>query len=365
MSKTKGNVIDPLEIMDDYGTDALRFTLLVGSTPGHDTNLDIKKVEANRNFANKVWNAGRFVLSAVEKAPAEPGGEPDWTLADSWIWGRLKELLRETDRLFQSYQYGEAGRQIYEFFWSDFADWYLEIAKIQMSQGGDAAYYTATTLVRVLDACLRLLHPFTPYVTEELWGHLKGAALDKAYKPFNSRRTWEDALIIAAWPEAGKSEGWEEQAISSFTVIQEVVRAIRNIRADKKITPGRKLPALISAGAKMDILRGQCATIAALAGLDIEHSHISRKITEDTTGFVSVVVSGVEIFLDLAEKTDSVQDVERLRKELEVVSAQVDRLEKLLASDFATKAPPAVVEKERAKLREFIETRDKLKAQIA
>jgi len=365
MSKTKGNVIDPLEIMDDYGTDALRFTLLVGSTPGHDTNLDIKKVEANRNFANKVWNAGRFVLSAVEKAPAEPGSEPDWTLADSWIWGRLKELLRETDRLFQSYQYGEAGRQIYEFFWSDFADWYLEIAKIQMSQGGDAAYYTATTLVRVLDACLRLLHPFTPYVTEELWGHLKDAALDKAYKPFNSRRAWEDALIIAAWPETGKSEGWEELAISSFTVIQEVVRAIRNIRADKKITPGRKLPALISAGAKMDVLRGQCATIAALAGLDIEHSHMSRKITEDTTGFVSVVVSGVEIFLDLAEKTDSVQDVERLRKELETVSAQVDRLEKLLASDFATKAPPAVVEKERAKLREFIETRDKLKAQIA
>ncbi|HOV07160.1 MAG TPA: valine--tRNA ligase, partial [Anaerolineaceae bacterium] len=161
MSKTKGNVVDPIEVMDNFGTDALRFTLLVGSTPGHDTNLDLKKVEANRNFANKVWNAGRFVLSALQNAPAEAEDEPEWSLADSWIWARLKGLLRDTDRLFKNYQFGEAGRQIYEFFWSDFADWYLEIAKIQMAEGHDRAYYTATTLVRVLDACLRLLHPFT------------------------------------------------------------------------------------------------------------------------------------------------------------------------------------------------------------
>ncbi|HNR02982.1 MAG TPA: valine--tRNA ligase [Anaerolineaceae bacterium] len=364
MSKTKGNVIDPIEIMDNFGTDALRFTLLVGSTPGHDTNLDIKKVEANRNFANKVWNAGRFILAALEKAPAEAGNEPEWTLADSWIWAKLKGLLRETDRLFKSYQYGEAGRQIYEFFWSDFADWYLEIAKIQMNQGSDAAYYTATTLVRVMDACLRLLHPFTPFVTEELWGYLRNAALEKGYKPFSSRNPWEEVLINASWPEAGKSEGWEDEAISGFTVIQEAVRAIRNIRAEKKIAPGRKLPALISAGTKMDILRNQCATLAALAGLDLEHSHISRKIKENTSGYVSVVVSGVEIFLDLAEKADNAKDTERLAKELELVNSQVERLEKLLASDFAKKAPAAVVDKERAKLKEYIETRDKLSVQI-
>jgi len=135
MSKTKGNVVDPIEVMENFGTDALRFTLLVGSTPGHDTNLDIKKVEANRNFANKVWNAGRFVLSTLQNVPLEAGSEPEWTLADSWIWAKLKGLLRDTDRLFQNYQYGEAGRQIYEFFWSDFADWYLEIAKIQLNEG--------------------------------------------------------------------------------------------------------------------------------------------------------------------------------------------------------------------------------------
>jgi len=364
MSKTKGNVVDPIEVMENFGTDALRFTLLVGSTPGHDTNLDIKKVEANRNFANKVWNAGRFVLSTLQNVPLEAGSEPEWTLADSWIWAKLKGLLRDTDRLFQNYQYGEAGRQIYEFFWSDFADWYLEIAKIQLNEGGDRAYYTAMTLVRVLDACLRLLHPFTPFVTEELWGYLRNEAVEKGFKPFMSRKPWEEMLIVANWPEAGRPEGWEEDAISSFTVVQEIVRAIRNIRAEKKIKPDRKLPALISAGARMDTLRGQCNTIAALASLDKDNSRISRRVKEDTSAYISIVVSGVEIFLDVAEKVDSAEDVARLQKELGVISAQIDRLEKLLASDFAFKAPPSVVDKERVKLKAYLETREKLKAQL-
>lgn len=365
MSKTKGNVIDPIQIMEDYGTDALRFTLLVGSTPGHDTNLDLKKVEANRNFANKVWNAGRFILSALEKAPPEAGSEPEWSLADSWIWAKLKGLLRETERLFEAYQYGEAGRQIYDFFWNDFADWYLEIAKIQMSRGKDCAYYTATTLVRVMDACLRLLHPFTPYVTEEIWGFLRDAALERGFKPFSSRHQWEDALIVAHWPVAGQSEGWEDEAIAGFSSVQEAVRAIRNIRAEKKVAPSKKIPAFISAGLKMEALRNQRSTIISLASLDPEHTLIRHKITEDVTGTVTVVTAGLEIFLDLAENVDSAEDLERLSKELIVVTSQVERLEKLLDSDFAAKAPAALVEKERVRLAEFIETRDKLKSQLS
>jgi len=164
--------------------------------------------------------------------------------------------------------------------------------------------------------------------------------------------------------EAGRSEGWEEDAISSFTVVQEIVRAIRNIRAEKKIKPDRKLPALISAGARMDTLRGQCNTIAALASLDKDNSRISRRVKEDTSAYISIVVSGVEIFLDVAEKVDSAEDVARLQKELGVISAQIDRLEKLLASDFAFKAPPSVVDKERVKLKAYLETREKLKAQL-
>lgn len=364
MSKTKGNVVDPLEVMNNLGTDALRFTLLVGSTPGHDTNLDIKKVEANRNFANKVWNAGRFVISAVENAPSQAGDEPEWTLADSWIWARMKNLLRDTDRLFASYQFGEAGRQIYEFFWGDFADWYLEIAKTQLAEGGDRAYYTAVTLVRVLDVCLRLLHPFTPYVTEELWQYLKNTAMKKGYKPFNHRKPWEEALIIAGWPEAGIPEEWEETAISEFSVVQEVVRAIRNLRAEKKVKPGKKITALISAGTKMDIIRDQFNSLTVLAALDPEKTKVAHKIKEDTTSYISLVVSGVEIFLALADLAEEEKDQERLQKEFEVLNSQIERLVKLLASDFAAKAPPAVVEKERAKLKDYLESREKLAAQL-
>lgn len=364
MSKTKGNVVDPLEVMNNFGTDALRFTMLVGSTPGHDTNLDLKKVEANRNFANKVWNAGRFVISALENASDAANKEPEWTLADSWIWARLQTLLRDTDRLFTSYQYGEAGRQIYDFFWGDFADWYLEIAKTQLAEGGDRAYYTATTLVRVLDACLRLLHPFTPFVTEELWHYLKEAALEKKFRPFNSIKAWEEALIIARWPEAGKPEAWEEKAITEFSVIQEAVRAIRNIRAEKKVKPGKKIPALISAGSRFETMKDQRTTLIALASLDDSKTQIAEKVTVDTSGSISLVVSGVEVFLPMEGFAGDEKDQERMQQELEVVKSQIERLEKLLGSDFASKAPAAVVDKEKAKLKDYLETRSKLESQL-
>jgi valyl-tRNA synthetase len=156
-------VIDPLTVMDELGTDALRFTLLVGSSPGNDQNLSVKKVEANRNFANKLWNASRFVISAVDGLPAGASTKAEYTLADSWIWAKVQQLVRDVERLFQTFQYGEAGRQIYDFFWSDFADWYVEIAKQQL-QSGATRGHTAAVLARVLDTSLRLLHPFTPFV---------------------------------------------------------------------------------------------------------------------------------------------------------------------------------------------------------
>ena len=149
MSKTYGNVIDPLQVMDELGTDALRFTLLVGSTPGNDMNLAVSKVEANRNFANKVWNAGRFVISAISNQGSATDEKAEWTLADSWIWAKLQGLVRDVERLFQNFQYGEAGRQIYEFFWSDFADWYVEIAKGQLPKATRAL----TRLPKLWRAC--------------------------------------------------------------------------------------------------------------------------------------------------------------------------------------------------------------------
>ena len=361
MSKTKGNVVDPLVVMDDYGTDALRFTLLVGSTPGNDTNLSLKKVEANRNFANKIWNAGRFVISALEKAPQKAEGKPEWTLADSWIWARLKTLLNDTEKLFANYQYGEAGRQIYEFFWGDFADWYLEIAKMQLAAGGDRAYYTANTLVRVLDACLRLLHPFTPYVTEELWQALKKAAQNAGFKPYNQSTEWESALIIARWPEAEKVEEWEEAKLAQFATIQDLVRANRNLRAEKKIQPNVKTPGKIVSQDNFNLFTIEKGTISALGMFTPDQLEVFKELKEAPANWTSAVSSGSAIYIPVPE---SAEDKDRLQAELKVVQSQIERLETLLGSDFANKAPATVVDKERAKLAEFKESCEKLKAQL-
>ncbi|MEA5077588.1 MAG: valine--tRNA ligase [Anaerolineaceae bacterium] len=364
MSKTKGNVIDPITVMEDLGTDALRFTLLVGSTPGKDSNLSIKKVEGNRNFANKIWNAGRFVLGAISQAPTKAEGKVAWTLADSWIWARLNSLIAETERLFANYQFGEAGRQIYEFIWGEYADWYLEIAKSQLAEGGDRAYYTAQTLVRVLDACLRLLHPFTPFVTEELWTALKQTALERNLPAFDSKRPWEEALIIAHWPEAQTPEGWEEQTIADFNLVQEVIRAIRNLRAEKAVPPSKKIAALIVAGQKVDLLEGQKASLCSLANIDPSNLKIVCALSDKLENQASVVVSGVEIYLPLAELVDPEQEKARLSKELTDTLGQIERLDKLLSSDFGSKAPAQVVEKERGRLAAFRETAEKLKQQL-
>jgi valyl-tRNA synthetase len=374
MSKTYQNVIDPLTVMDDFGTDALRFTLLVGSTPGNDMNLSVKKVEANRNFANKIWNAGRFVINAISTLTPtslhlppfsqKMGGEKeggDWTLADSWIWARLQSLIRDVERLFQSFQYGEAGRQIYEFFWSDFADWYVEIAKEQMKRE-ESRGQTAATLARVLDLSLRLLHPFTPFVTEELWGHLRRALLESPLKDL--AEDWPEVLITAPFPQPRQKEGWEESKIADFMLIQEIVRSIRNLRAEKAVQPSRRIAATFASGDKADLLKEQAAVIAALAGLDASQLKINLSLKKKPAQSAALVVGPVEIYLPLAGMVDSKEESARLKRELAEIQSQIERLEKLLASDFANKAPAPVVAKEREKLAAFRETAEKIRAQL-
>jgi valyl-tRNA synthetase len=368
MSKTYGNVIDPLEVMDELGTDALRFTLLVGSTPGNDTNLSIKKVEANRNFANKIWNAGRFVISALNTVAAQetPNVEVEQsprTLADAWILARLADLERDVERLFQSHQYGEAGRQIYDFFWSEFADWYVEIAKLQLAEGGARAFATAGHLAHVFDKSLRLLHPFTPFVTEELWCHLKEASQETspALAPASG---WEEALICAHWPEPVSPEGWESQAISDFSLVVDIVRAVRNLRAEKNVPPGRRIPATLAGGERNEFLQSQAATIAALAQLEPGALEIVDERPERNEGQVALVVGPVEIYIPLGGLVDVAAERARLEKELEETEAQIRRLEELLAGQFSEKAPASVVQKEREKLAGYRDTAGRLRAQL-
>jgi valyl-tRNA synthetase len=369
MSKSYGNVIDPLNVMDELGTDALRFTLLVGSTPGNDTNLAVSKVEANRNFANKVWNAGRFVISAI--ASLEDNGRypkgtlqttDDWTLADSWIWAKLQQLIHDVERLFQNFQYGEAGRQIYDFFWADFADWYLEVAKGQLQEGGARAYATAETLARVLDMSLRLLHPFTPFVTEELWGHLRKALGDSPLADLSE--DWPEVLIIAGWPEAREPEGWEAGKLADFELIQEIVRSIRNLRAEKSVAPSKRIAATFTGGGKTSTLAEQAKVLISLAGLDENQVEITESHKEKPEGAAALVVAPVEIYLPLAGMVDSEQERARLEKELAETESQIARLEKLLAGDFSKKAPEVIVAKEREKLAAYKATVEKIRAQL-
>jgi len=363
MSKSFGNVIDPLTVMDEYGTDALRFTLLVGSTPGNDTNVSVKRVEANRNFANKIWNAGRFVLSTIDAVAVEPSAGPDWTLADSWIRSGLHKLVREVERLFQVYQYGEAGRQIYDFIWGDFADWYVEIAKLQMAEGGERAFYTAQTLAHVLDVCLRLLHPFTPFVTEELWGHLRRAVLDSAL--IGMAADWPEVLIIASWPEPHTEEGWEADKKTDFALLQDVIRAIRNVRAEKNVKAGKRIPATLAAGKFTGLLQMHAGNVAALAGLDPSRLRIIETLVDKPKDQIALVIGGVEAYLPLAELVDHEAERSRMEKEMADIESQIVRLEKLLSSDFVKKAPEGVIQKERERLKDYLEMADKLRSQLA
>ncbi len=364
MSKTTGNVIDPLKVMDEFGTDALRFTLLVGSSPGKDMNLSLSKVEANRNFANKLWNATRLVIKLVEQSPKEADLDSvGWTLADSWIWARLRQLTQDVDRLFTNYQYGEAGRQIYEFAWSEFADWYLEIAKLQIADGGARAQKTAQALVRILDTLLRLLHPFTPFVTEELWGHLKESAQDHS-PTMSPPQGWEEALIIARWPEPHGFEGWEETAISNFGLVMDIVRAIRNLRNEKQVKPGQRIAAKFVAGEMLEILAPQAYIISALCHIKPDALTLVKRLATKPEGNLALVVGPVEIFLPLTELVDLEEERTRLRKDLADVQEQISRLETLLSSAFAQKAPPEVVQKERDKLSGFRQTAEKIGAQL-
>jgi valyl-tRNA synthetase len=352
MSKTTGNVIDPLDMMDQYGTDALRFTLLTGSTPGNDMSLSEERIIANRNFANKIWNATRFVVS--NQGAAFDAGHGTWNLSalalpDRWITSRLNRLIDSATQLMDSYQYGEAGRQIYEFLWSEYADWYIEIAKIRL-YGADARAQATVrrVLVHVLDRTLRLLHPFMPYVTEAAWQHLPHAV---------------DSLMINSWPTAGADDKESETAMQ---LVMDVIRAIRNARSEYNVEPARRIIAHIAAGDKYNLFSSQRDVLAELARLDADSLRIARTLLQTPEQALTLVVGGIEIYLPLAGMVDLDAERTRLWKELEHIENGIARGEKLLSNKgFIAKAPAEVVAKERDKLTSLQEQAEKLRERLA
>jgi valyl-tRNA synthetase len=221
---------------------------------------------------------------------------------------------------------------------------------------------TAETLARVFDTALRLLHPFTPFVTEELWGHLRRAVMDS---PFSSiDQDWPYALIIARWPEPREPEGWEKSKVADFELVQEIVRSIGNVRAEKGVAPSKRIAATVAPGTKLDLLKEQSGVLAALAGLSESELEIIESLTEKPKDTIALVIGAVEVYLPLAGLVDLAEEKTRLEKELKEAASHIERLEKLLAGDFANKAPAALVLKERDKLTAYKETAEKIKAQL-
>ncbi len=349
MSKTYGNVVDPLEVMDEYGTDALRFTLLTGSTPGNDMNLSLAKVAANRNFANKIWNMARLLVRAVDGlSAADRPAKPAYTPADRWILTRTSELVTAANRLMDNYLYGEAGRQVYDFLWGDYADWYLEQAKVSLAGGGAAAWTTLSVALGVLDTGLRLLHPYIPFVTEEIWQQLRAAFVesDLGIAPPEG---WAEALIIARWPEPGLLD---PEGAEAFERLRELVRGIRAARADNKVEPGRRIVARIQAGGHAASLEAQRDVLCALARLDETRLTIAPTLPAPDQA-LTLAQGEITCYLPLAGLVDLDAERERLRGALDDLEGEMARVGALLAGPFAERAPAPVVQKERDKLAEL------------
>ncbi|GAC1655728.1 MAG: valine--tRNA ligase [Ktedonobacteraceae bacterium] len=345
MSKSKNNVIDPIEVMDQYGTDALRFTLATSSTPGNDSKLVPERIIGNRNFANKIWNASRFVLMTT----AEVGhGVPNitevqpQTLADRWILARLAHLTQNVTRLINEFQLGEAGRQINEFFWSDYCDWYVEIAKVQMQGDEQARLATAGILRTVLDQSLRLLHPFMPFVTEEVWHYLYSTS-----EP-NHEHWPASALIVAPWPHANIA-AIDDDAEQQFGLVQEVITRIRDARNQTNIEPSRRIPVQIVVGSETKMFVDQSPLIEFLART--EKPQLYESLTEKPEQAMSLLAGPIEIYLPLSGLLDIGKELERLDKEIAQAQQEIVRVQAKLANqNFVSKAKPEVVEKEREKL---------------
>jgi len=338
MSKTTGNVIDPIEVMDEYGTDALRFTLLTGGSPGNDMNLSLERIAGNRNFANKIWNAARFLVGNVgdREIPSSQPDYKDMDLSDRWILSRLHHLIESVDRLFENYLYGEAGRQIYDFLWSEYADWYIEVSKSALyGEDEDARSRKLHILTYVLDMCLRMLHPFIPYVTEEIWQHI----------PHDGK-----ALIIASWPELNTAY-FDDAAEDSMALTIDLIRGIRNVRAEYNVEPSREIDVIIEAGSYAGMLASQVDVFVKTARVSEKGYAVVSELAEHPEQAAVAASSGVTAFMPLAGLVDFAAERERLNKELDEVQAQIGRTQKQLANEgFVNNAPEAVVQRERDRL---------------
>ncbi len=351
MSKSLGNGVDPMEVIEQYGADALRWFLANGSAPGQDVRYSTDKMDAAWNFINKIWNASRYALMNVGDLTVDQvdiTGEK--TLADKWILTRLNQTIGKVTELFEKFEFGEAGRLLYRFIWDDFCDWYIEMSKETLAGDDEAAKLTTRSiLVYVLDNTLRLLHPIMPFVTEEIWQSVPHVG---------------ESLVVATYPTV-HPEQMDEKAAEEMEFLMDFIRSVRTVRNEMN-TPLSKpinIIAKVSDAAHYTVLKENESYIARFSNPE---EFVYGEDVEAPSDAVTSVITGAEIYLPLAGLINIEDEIARLEKEAEKLQQEVDRVEKKLSNEkFVAKAPAAVVEAERAKGADYQAQREAVLERIA
>jgi valyl-tRNA synthetase len=350
MSKSLGNGVDPMDVIDKYGADALRFFLSTGSSPGNDLRFYWEKVEANWNFGNKIWNASRFALMNMDGLKYE---NIDLTgkksIADQWILTKLQMTIEHVTKFIDTYEFGEVGRALYNFIWDDFCDWYIEMAKLPLNgEDGEAKQMTRSVLAYVLDQTMRLLHPFMPFITEEVWQHLPHEG---------------ESITVASWPVKDDTL-MNEQGMKDMQLLQDIIRSIRNTRSELNVPISKEITLYIKADSEevlKQLERGK-------AYIDRFCNPSELKLATNLIApekSMSSVLSGVELYMPLADLLDLDAEITRLNNELKRLDGEVVRVQKKLANEgFISKAPEKVVAEEKAKEKDYIEQREKVQLRL-
>ncbi|MDD7338829.1 MAG: valine--tRNA ligase [Ruminococcus sp.] len=347
MSKSLGNGIDPLEVIDKYGADALRFTLVTGNSPGNDMRFSDEKVGASRNFANKLWNAARYVLMNLGEDEPAPHIPENLALEDKWILSKFNTLAKEITDNLEKFELGIAVQKLYDFIWDVFCDWYIEISKIRLQAGGEAAQTAKDVLVYVLSNTLKLLHPFMPFITEEIWQSL----------PHDG-----ESIMISKWPEYSEALAFDAEE-NEMEKIMEAVRAIRNRRAEMNVAPSKKAKYFVATADKETF---------EFAGVFMKRLASASEVEVgdrfDIDGAVAIVTSDAKIYIPMGELIDFEAERARLNKEKDKALKELDFIDKKLNNPgFVSKAPEAVVQGQRdaaAKLRDKVAMLDESIAKL-
>ena len=352
MSKSLGNGIDPLEIIEKYGADALRLTLITGNAPGNDMRFYMERVEANRNFANKIWNASRFIMMNMEGKEIGKVTNDDLQPADKWIISKLNNLVKEVTDNMESFELGIAVQKIYDFIWDEFCDWYIEMVKPRLynsddKKSQDAALYTLKTVL--IDA-LKLLHPYMPFITEEI---------------FTTLQSEEESIMVSEWPVFTADSAFEKDE-SDIEIIKDAVRGIRNVRTQMNVPPSKKASVYVVSDKKeiLDTFTESKLFFASLAyASDVTMQGDKAGIADDA---VSVVIHNAVLYIPFAELVDIKQEIERLKKEEQKLTAELARVNGMLNNEkFVSKAPEAKILEERAKLEKYTQMMEQVKERLA